>query len=485
MGEPAAYISRNPASTHDPTLGHMSEVSPQTTLGDPPVGPLLEPDSGAVLAWIQALLPPDIPYIRMRCKGFLRGRMPILPLARRATLVVVPAALILQWEHEIERLLRPHPGRYRVFTHYGNKKRVDFSHLNQYDIVLTSYGVLAVELGRKQRGHQPVMSSNTPIDGRSLSILGPTSQWHRVIFDEAQSIRNDKSKTAIACRDVDATYRWCLTGTHVKNYLQVLYSLLQFLRISPGPELDVADMVFRSTSNDQNSDGDARRAQQLGLETLILRRTRSTLIDGQPILRLPPTTTEDVHVVLSDMEQVLYTAIERSSQARFSELRVDNFIRRGTSHVRSLLQSLQQTCCHPFLVPQLPQIVNDHCRAKAGLELNASRFTPEVVHRLRNSNSLLDCPVCFDPVNNPMMFFPCGHSTCNPCLAAMSPASTTPQGPWNAKDAMRCPLCRVTVDPGLATDYVTFVRSHYAPDQGSTEATGWYKLLKYISSVGC
>lgn len=50
--------------------------------------------------------------------------------ARRATLVVVPAALILQWEHEIERLLWPHPGRYRAFTHYGNKKRVDFSHLN-------------------------------------------------------------------------------------------------------------------------------------------------------------------------------------------------------------------------------------------------------------------------------------------------------------------------------------------------------------------
>ncbi|KAB8240532.1 SNF2 family N-terminal domain-containing protein [Aspergillus flavus] len=321
------------------------------------------------------------------------------------------------------------------------------------------------------------MSSNTPIDGRSLSILGPTSQWHRVIFDEAQSIRNDKSKTAIACRDVDATYRWCLTGTHVKNYLQVLYSLLQFLRISPGPELDVADMFCPPADGGCSGAADPQVRSSVPLP---MTRILTAMPEGRsswPILRLPPTTTEDVHVVLSDMEQVLYTAIERSSQARFSELRVDNLIHRGTSHVRSLLQSLQQTCCHPFLVPQLPQIVNDHCRAKAGLELNASRFTPEVVHRLRNSNGLLDCPVCFDPVNNPIIFFPCGHSTCNPCLAAMSPASTTPQGPWNAKDAMRCSLCRVAVDPGLATDYVTSVRSHHAPDQGSTEATGWYELL--------
>ncbi|OOO03909.1 SNF2-related protein [Aspergillus oryzae] len=175
MGESAAYVSRNPASTRDPTLGHMSEVSPQTTLGDPPVGPLLEPDSGGLapycpgldpsspasgypvypnemqgvpswpdanpsgIAWMvemengdhkAGILADDMGLGKtIQALALMKSRPSPSP-ARRATLVVVPAALILQWEHEIERLLWPHPGRYRAFTHYGNKKRVDFSHLN-------------------------------------------------------------------------------------------------------------------------------------------------------------------------------------------------------------------------------------------------------------------------------------------------------------------------------------------------------------------
>jgi SNF2 family DNA or RNA helicase len=158
-------------------------------------------------------------------------------------LVVVPAILIQQWEHEIERLLRPRPGRGRIYTLYGNKRRVGFSELSQYDIVLTSYGVMATELGRKQRGRRWVTSNNSPSWGQTLSILGSTSHWHRVILDEAQSIQNDQPKTAIACQDIDATYRWCLTGTPLTYHLQVLYSLLKFLRVQPCPDFDVFDMV--------------------------------------------------------------------------------------------------------------------------------------------------------------------------------------------------------------------------------------------------
>ncbi|KAL2848983.1 SNF2 family N-terminal domain-containing protein [Aspergillus pseudodeflectus] len=397
--------------------------------------------------------------------------------ARRATLVVVPATLIQQWEHEIERLLRSCPGRGRVYTLYGNKRRVGFSELSQYDIVLTSYGVMATELGRKQRGRRWVTSASNPSGGQTLSILGPTSHWHRVILDEAQSIQNDQSKTAIACRDIDATYRWCLTGTPLTNHLRVLYSLLKFLRVQPCPDFDVFDMVFRRTSDGRECDRDARIALRQSLEAFILRRTWLTLGDGPPLLRLPPCMTNDVYVRLSDMEQVLYIAVERSFQAQFNELQAANLLNRCTSHVHSLLRRLQQACCHPFLVPELPQIINDHCRAKAWLETNASRFSPGVIHRLRNNTSLRDCPVCFDPVENPMIFFPCGHSACYPCFTAMFPATSSPQDSWNARAAMRCPLCRVTVDPALATDYVAFARRHYAPDQGLTEAAGWYRLL--------
>ena len=174
---------------------------------------------------------------------------PSLSAARRATLLVVPATLLRQWEYEIERLLRDRRGRDRVYTLYGNKRRMDFRELNQYDIVLTSYGVLATELGRKRRGRQCVVASLDPSAAQSLSILGPTSHWHRVIFDEAESIRSDRSNAAIACCDIDATYRWCLTGTPLNNHLRALYSLLKYIRVQPCPDFDVFDMVRPAFGN--------------------------------------------------------------------------------------------------------------------------------------------------------------------------------------------------------------------------------------------
>ena len=54
-----------------------------------------------------------------------------------------------------------------------------------------------------------------------------------MILDEAQCIKNDQSQTAAACCALDATYRWCLSGTPVMNNLRELYSLLKFLRVQP------------------------------------------------------------------------------------------------------------------------------------------------------------------------------------------------------------------------------------------------------------
>lgn len=163
---------------------------------------------------------------------------------RHATLVVMPAGLISQWKQEIERLL-PWASYRGVYVLHGNNGGVDFSTVNEYEIVLTSFGTVAAELRRKQ-GRQPrwrevaFASTKKP---SNLPILGPSSIWHRVILDEAQGIKNDKSCTALACCEIDATYRWCLTGTPVMNNLREIYSLLKFLRMESFSALDAFHAV--------------------------------------------------------------------------------------------------------------------------------------------------------------------------------------------------------------------------------------------------
>ena len=129
---------------------------------------------------------------------------------QHATLVVMPTGLILQWKHKIEQLLNQgHP--HQVFMYHGDKmgRTGTFHLLNQHDIVLTIFGMVAAEL--RWMCHQPSAHS-TILSDPGLSILGPVSKWHQVILDEAQCIKNDRSKTAMACCAINATYHWCLSG---------------------------------------------------------------------------------------------------------------------------------------------------------------------------------------------------------------------------------------------------------------------------------
>jgi SNF2 family DNA or RNA helicase len=57
--------------------------------------------------------------------------------------------------------------------------------------------------------------------------------WYRVILDEAHQIRNKGTRSSKAVMDLNAIYRWCLTGTPVMNTLGDSYPILHFLNISP------------------------------------------------------------------------------------------------------------------------------------------------------------------------------------------------------------------------------------------------------------
>jgi SNF2 family DNA or RNA helicase len=46
------------------------------------------------------------------------------------------------------------------------------------------------------------------------------------------------------------------------------------------------------------------------LKAILLRRTKTSLIDGKPIINLPPKTEEIQHVVFSEDERAFYNALE-------------------------------------------------------------------------------------------------------------------------------------------------------------------------------
>lgn len=58
-------------------------------------------------------------------------------------------------------------------------------------------------------------------------------KWKRIVLDEAHNIKERSSNTAKAAFELEAEYRWCLSGTPLQNRVGELYSLVRFLGGDP------------------------------------------------------------------------------------------------------------------------------------------------------------------------------------------------------------------------------------------------------------
>ncbi|PLB50130.1 P-loop containing nucleoside triphosphate hydrolase protein [Aspergillus steynii IBT 23096] len=393
---------------------------------------------------------------------------------RKPTLIIAPVALMQQWKREIQRVLKPGRHQLSVYVLHGDKRSVGFRDLKEYDVVLTTFGTLSSELKRCDKYDELQKSGaneRTVLSAliQGMPCLGPTSKWYRIIIDEAQCIKNRNTKAAIACCRLNSTYRWCMSGTPMMNSVQELHSLLKFLRIRPYCHLERFNRDFTRPlkGSSASAQDKAMRQLQVLLKAVLLRRTKESKIDGKPILDLPRRVSEKVHAVFSDDEQELYSALEAKTQLQFNKYLEAGTIGRNYSNILVLLLRLRQACCHPHLIKDFSVKLNANTD-ELDLVENAKAFGNDVVIRLKG-NSDLECPICIDAVDNPIIFFPCGHSTCAECFSRISdPELSVRQGHDGSVD-VKCPNCRGKVDPKKITDHMSFKKVHF-PDESDDPA---------------
>ncbi|KAJ5292787.1 major facilitator superfamily domain-containing protein [Penicillium atrosanguineum] len=190
---------------------------------------------------------------------------PSTPVSK-STLVVAPLALIKQWEAEIhDKVEKTH--RLRVCVYHGTNRAKTARSLDDYDVVITTYGTLTSE------------SATAASDKTKKSGIFALN-WLRIILDEAHTIKNRNAKATQAACALDAKFRWCLTGTPMQNNLDELQSLIKFLRIKPFDDLAVwRDQISRPLANGRG--GLAIQRLQVYLKAFMKRRTKDVLKGNQ------------------------------------------------------------------------------------------------------------------------------------------------------------------------------------------------------------
>ncbi|KAH6643114.1 SNF2 family N-terminal domain-containing protein [Boeremia exigua] len=388
---------------------------------------------------------------------------------RKTTLIIAPVALMRQWEKEIERHVDPRH-RLRVYVYHGTSgKNADFAKLRQFDVVLTTFGILTSELKQKERKESArhVEEQRTGIRRKpkdKLALLGPECMWYRIIIDEAQCIKNRQTAASKAAHELMAMHRVVMTGTPMMNSIDELFPLIRFLRIPPYDDWSRFNQDFSKPLRNTHSDTRKRAMQrvQVLLKSLMLRRQKDSIVDGEIVCKLPPKHLSKEAVEFSDAEMELYRALENKSQ-----IQLNKYLERGTlsanyANVLVLLLRLRQACCHPHLIKDLSQPATENI-AEDDLLSRAGALHEDVVNRLKTTDDF-ECPVCFDVDLNPTIIVPCGHTVCGECVQKLVDPTRGIRDGHEHVGAAKCPQCRGELKAAMITDYKHFCKVH-APEK--------------------
>ncbi len=246
---------------------------------------------------------------------------------RDVSLVVCPASLVENWRREAAKFCPD----LEVFVNHGGKRLAATEDARSYDLVITSYGTLIRD--------QKLFSQ---IDFRC------------VIGDEAQHIKNRRTRNAKAIATLQTQGRILLTGTPIENSLQDLMSLLDF--IMPG-----AWKPIPASARGDERQWHERRILDLAAP-YILRRTKQAVAK-----ELPEKIEQTLFVDMTPEQEALYQKTRRSAEDEISKLERSG-ASEGAIRMKTFTQllRLRQTCCDP-------RIIDANALAEASAKLNSFR----------------------------------------------------------------------------------------------------------------
>ena len=233
------------------------------------------------------------------------------------SMIVMPTSLITNWCHEAAQ----YAPDLKVLTLHGPDRATLFDDIAKADVIFTTYPLLV----------------------RDQEVL-LQQEFHLLVLDEAQFIKNPKAHSHRVARQLKARHRLSLTGTPLENHLGELWAQYNFLM--PGLLGDVRRFaaIFRTPIEKQN---DAERRQQLAerVRPFLLRRTKE-----QVLTELPPRTEVIRWVELTGEQRDMYESLRLAFDKKLRQVLATKGVAQSQIMILDALLKLRQVCCDPRLV---------------------------------------------------------------------------------------------------------------------------------------
>jgi len=241
---------------------------------------------------------------------------------QRHTLIVLPRAILEQWEATIIKTANHEP----LVYHGHAAKTCTEEVVAAAPIVLTTYGMVAKGMAAK--------STTSPLH---------TIKWNRIIFDEAHHLRNSKTAIHKNALKLQGDIRWLVTGTPIQNRKSDFYSLCVQMGMPESYYINADNLVHLAGS-------------------FLLRRTKEKANITLPKLHLATTEVSWETTAERDLAEDIHSLLQFSHVNPASERRVDNQIASLDMPMLAVLVRARQACIYPKLMKK-----NFEVLIKAGL----------------------------------------------------------------------------------------------------------------------
>ncbi len=232
-------------------------------------------------------------------------------------LIVCPTSLVPNWLSEAARFTP----ELKVLALHGAGRQKLFDSLGAHDLVLSTY---------------PLLTRDAPV------LTG--QEWHLVVLDEAQTIKNPEAITTKLAAGLKARQRLCLSGTPLQNHLGELWSLFDFLaRGFLGSR-----KAFRARYQSPiEKHGDEARRVMLArrVRPFLLRRTKEEVAAD-----LPPKTEIVEQVEMEAEQRAIYDGVRMAMHKKVREAISARGLARSGIVVLDALLKMRQACCDPRLL---------------------------------------------------------------------------------------------------------------------------------------
>lgn len=237
---------------------------------------------------------------------------------KKPFLVIAPTTVMANWFLEARRFV---PILKVIELKAGTNRQQQIKELADFDLVLTSYPLVL-------RDQEELLKQ----------------EFHCIILDEAQYIKNNKAKITSIVNQLNSTHRLCLTGTPMENHLGELWSLFNFLM--PGFLGESASFAKNyRTPIEKRQDQECRADLVRRISPFMLRRTKDKVAK-----ELPAKTEIIQFSQLEGSQADLYEVIRLSMHEKITAEIADKGLARSHILLLDALLKLRQICCHPQLL---------------------------------------------------------------------------------------------------------------------------------------